>query len=253
MTSLSTWLRAAIGSSSRRGGFTRAPMLAGRRRTRKAGLPGHAIPRPGPPLSLPWSSSPASPDESAQRADEVAVDRAYRGCPFADGASRLACPGQPGRRPGGRRPLHQRPLGPGAGAPYPPDTGSMLVAGAATPAAHEQGDLCARAHGRHGSPTPDSADVSEFRLRILMQRSASPFVISKAVRDTWLSTGTRLLGGPDRRLGAPISLAGSAMGHTQIGQLWVRWCDVAVWFAAGGASEVQLVSPARLRGGLFRA
>jgi hypothetical protein len=37
-------LRAAIGSS-RRGGLTRAPMLAGRRRTRKAELPGHAIPR----------------------------------------------------------------------------------------------------------------------------------------------------------------------------------------------------------------
>jgi hypothetical protein len=45
MTSLSTWLRAAIGSS-RRGGLTRAPMLAGRRRTRQAELPGHAIPRP---------------------------------------------------------------------------------------------------------------------------------------------------------------------------------------------------------------
>jgi hypothetical protein len=32
-----------------------------------------------------------------------------------------------------------------------------------------------------------------------------------------------------RRLGASISLVGSEMDHTQIGQLWVRWCDVAVW------------------------
>src|SRR6185312_7770058 len=30
-----------------------------------------------------------------------------------------------------------------------------------------------------------SADVSEFRHRILMQRPASPFVISNAVRGTW--------------------------------------------------------------------
>src|SRR6516162_11478438 len=29
----------------------------------------------------------------------------------------------------------------------------------------------------------------------------------------------------------------------QTGQLWVRWCDVAVGFAARSASEVQLVSP----------
>ena len=34
------------------------------------------------------------------------------------------------------------------------------------------------------------ADVSEFRLCILMQRSAFPFVISNVVRYTWLSTGT---------------------------------------------------------------
>jgi hypothetical protein len=44
----------------------------------------------------------------------------------------------------------------------------MLVAGAATPAAHEQGDLCARAHGRHGSPTPDSAEMSVSSVRISM-------------------------------------------------------------------------------------
>ena len=48
--------------------------------------------------------------------------------------------------------------------------------------------------------TSDSADVSEFRLRKLMQSSASSFVISNAVRDTWLSTGIHPLGGPDRRL-----------------------------------------------------
>src|ERR1700722_14069061 len=33
-----------------------------------------------------------------------------------------------------------------------------------------------------------------------MLSSASPFVISNAVRDTWLSTGTRPLNGPDRRI-----------------------------------------------------
>ena len=33
------------------------------------------------------------------------------------------------------------------------------------------------------------------------------------------------------------------MGHTQIGQLWVRWCDVAVWFAARGASETAGQTP----------
>src|SRR5262245_46290729 len=39
---------------------------------------------------------------------------------------------------------------------------------------------------RMAAVSPNSAgsgDVSEFRLRILMQRSASPFVISNAVRD----------------------------------------------------------------------
>jgi hypothetical protein len=42
----------------------------------------------------------------------------------------------------------------------------------------------------HGRPTPESADVSEFRLCILMQPSAFPFVISNVVRYTWLGTGT---------------------------------------------------------------
>jgi hypothetical protein len=37
---------------------------------------------------------------------------------------------------------------------------------------------------------------------------------------------------PERRLGAPISLVGSVMGHTLIGQFWVHRCDVAVLFAA---------------------
>jgi hypothetical protein len=39
------------------------------------------------------------------------------------------------------------------------------------------------------------ADVSEFRLRMLMQRSASPFAIINAVGDTWLSTGPALASG----------------------------------------------------------
>jgi len=38
-------------------------------------------------------------------------------------------------------------------------------------------------------PARSHADVSKSRLRILMQTSASPFVISNAVRDTWLSAG----------------------------------------------------------------
>ena len=85
MTSLSTWLRAAIGSS-RRGGLTRAPMLAGRRRTRQAVLPGHAIPRPGPPLSLPWRSSPASPDEIRAVSRRGSRGQSVPRLPFADGA-----------------------------------------------------------------------------------------------------------------------------------------------------------------------
>ena len=100
MTSLSTWLRAAIGSS-RRGGLTRAPMPAGRRRTRQAELPGHAIPRPGPPLSVPWSSSPASPDEIRAVSRRGSRGQSVPRLPYADAAPRLACPGQPRRRPRG--------------------------------------------------------------------------------------------------------------------------------------------------------
>lgn len=37
---------------------------------------------------------------------------------------------------------------------------------------------------------PHNADVSEFRHRILMQRPASPLVISNAVRGTWLGAVT---------------------------------------------------------------
>ena len=46
MTSLSTWLKAAAGSS-RGGGLTRIPMRAGGLGTREAGLLGYAIPHPG--------------------------------------------------------------------------------------------------------------------------------------------------------------------------------------------------------------
>jgi len=42
---------------------------------------------------------------------------------------------------------------------------------------------------RYACPTLAHADVSEFRHRILMQRPASPFVISNAVRGTWLGAG----------------------------------------------------------------
>jgi hypothetical protein len=48
-------------------------------------------------------------------------------------------------------------------------------------------------------PTPAQvADVSEFRLRMLMQRSASPFAINSAVRDRWLRALISPLGGPCR-------------------------------------------------------
>ncbi len=45
------------------------------------------------------------------------------------------------------------------------------------------------------------ADVSEFRHRILMQRPASPFVISNAVRATWLGAGTQPSGARSNRRG----------------------------------------------------
>jgi hypothetical protein len=80
--------------------------------------------------------------------------------------------------------------------------------------------------------------VSEFRLRILMQRAASSFVISNAVRGTWLSTGTHPLGGPDRLCAAlwtksslrligterPITLQSVciALGATVSGDLVIR-------------------------------
>ena len=49
------------------------------------------------------------------------------------------------------------------------------------------------------------ADVSEFRHRILVQRPASPFVISNAVRGTWLGTGTPMLvPSADRQLWAAV-------------------------------------------------
>jgi hypothetical protein len=47
-------------------------------------------------------------------------------------------------------------------------------------------------------PRPGLHDGSEFRLRMLMQRSASPFAINSAVRDRWLRALISPLGGPDR-------------------------------------------------------
>jgi hypothetical protein len=67
------------------------------------------------------------------------------------------------------------------------------------PPSYRSGDLrAARARADTGGSTSDSADVSEFRHRILMQRPASPFVISNAMRGTWLGAGTPPSGGPDR-------------------------------------------------------
>ena len=51
---------------------------------------------------------------------------------------------------------------------------------------------------------PHNADVSELRLHILMQGSASPFLISNAARGTCLTIGTRPLDGPDRRIFARV-------------------------------------------------
>jgi hypothetical protein len=50
MISLSTWLRAAVGSS-RRAGLTPTPMRADGLGTRKAQILDHAIPPAGPPCS----------------------------------------------------------------------------------------------------------------------------------------------------------------------------------------------------------
>jgi hypothetical protein len=62
----------------------------------------------------------------------------------------------------------------------------------------------------------DLADVSEFCLRILMQRSASSFMINNAVRGAWLSTGIHPLGGPDRRVRAVGDCSGGASSGAQI-------------------------------------
>ena len=80
-----------------------------------------------------------------------------------------------------------------------------------------------------------NADVSEFRHRILMQRPASPFVISNAVRGTWLGAGTPPSGGPDRRIRAAENRAGFSGCCTQIAQLWALMCRVDEPPAAAGA------------------
>jgi hypothetical protein len=69
--------------------------------------------------------------------------------------------------------------------------------------------------------------VSEFRHRILMQRAASPFVISNAVRGTWLGAGTPPSGGPDRRIRATCWRVGGFRALAQI----IRFC------ASGSAGE----------------
>jgi hypothetical protein len=60
------------------------------------------------------------------------------------------------------------------------------------------------------------ADVSEFLLRKLMQSSASPFVISNAVRGAWLSTGIHPLGGQIADYGRAASQADRAGDRRQI-------------------------------------
>jgi len=51
-----------------------------------------------------------------------------------------------------------------------------------------------------------SCRCERARLRILMRRSASPFVISNAVRDKWLSAAIHALRRPDRRFRAADGL-----------------------------------------------
>ena len=50
--------------------------------------------------------------------------------------------------------------------------------------------------------TPESAELRVFDLRILMQRSVSPFVNSNAARDKWPDVGIHSLRRPNRRIGA---------------------------------------------------
>ena len=54
--------------------------------------------------------------------------------------------------------------------------------------------------------------VREFRLCILMQNSAFPFVISNVVRYTWLSTGTHPSGWAGHRIGRRV--VGTARRHS---------------------------------------
>ena len=80
---------------------------------------------------------------------------------------------------------------------------------------------------RHSNPQvhidcSEHADVSEFRHRILMQRPASPFMISNAVRGTWLGAGTPPSGGPDR-FGAFFGWRVCRDRAAPNGQIWAGW------------------------------
>jgi hypothetical protein len=86
-----------------------------------------------------------------------------------------------GGRPAFRLTLHDQHPGFGEARSAAVDMGGDLVAEVAVLLHAEPGEL--RADPTTG-PAPASADVSEFRLSILIQRSASPFAISNAVRDT---------------------------------------------------------------------
>src|SRR5215510_306238 len=81
--------------------------------------------------------------------------------------------------------------------------------------------------------------VSEVRHRILRQRPASPFVISNAVRGTWLGAGTPPSGGPDRRIRCrlgcrPLMLVPSA--------------DRQLWAAVGADDQLWVVRVCRRTG-----
>ena len=102
---------------------------------------------------------------------------------------------------------------------YPPFCARVAVCqGAVCPAPNRS--ICARISQRQNRLVHGHADVSESRLCILMQRSASLFVISNAVSNTWPSTGIRPLRAPDRRLGAP----GRCVSHCREGAPIVRFC-----------------------------
>jgi hypothetical protein len=97
------------------------------------------------------------------------------------------------------------------------------------------------------------AEVSESPVRILMQKSASPFVISNAVGDTWLSTGIHPLRGPAEyeRLANWLAGGGQRARPTSSGAISPLSClkdrpalqEVSVSRPAAGANHLRSREP----------